>query len=178
MGGARLGTSPSWEHPHFGILWSDDGFSFPFLPSPSKEINCPGMWYHPSNSHMGEWIYPLSGRENNTAIKKQTAERLSNLPNIKDLVAGRTLQLKKFTWSQLNAFPLYPSFSLQLTLRGNVPPSIRLASPRITPVSCRICACLFLALLRTDQEEKIRNKNSWLFLKGGKMEKNPLWDKR
>lgn len=27
--GARLGTSPSWEHPHFGILWSGGEFSFP-----------------------------------------------------------------------------------------------------------------------------------------------------
>lgn len=47
---------------------------------------------------MGERIYPLSGRENITAIKKKnkTAERLSNLPNIKDLVGGWTLQLKTF----------------------------------------------------------------------------------
>lgn len=61
---ARLGTSPSWEHPHFGILWSGDEFSFPrsrvedvpFLPSPSKEFSCPGMWYHPSNSHTHGWM--------------------------------------------------------------------------------------------------------------------------
>lgn len=60
-------------------------YSVPYIPSPSTERLSGDVVPSEHLTHMGKWIYPLSDRKNNfTATRKRTAERLSNLPNIKD----------------------------------------------------------------------------------------------
>lgn len=88
-----MGTSTLWDsldwwwiqlHCKWRGGWSGVQWAFPSLPQHGEQLSRDVV---PSEhlTHMGEWIYPLSGRENIiTATRKWTAERLNNLPNIKD----------------------------------------------------------------------------------------------
>lgn len=149
-----------WGHPHhgnFGILWSGNGFSFPgsrvrrmclsFLP-PARRAAVQGCGtIQATLTHMAEWIYPLSGRENITAIRKQTAERLSNLPSIKDLVSGRALQLKTISLVSAECLSLKSIF-LPLALinegtchlpSGWLPPGLLQSAAGFVPVYSLLC---------------------------------------
>lgn len=149
-----------------------------FLPPARRAVvqGCGTIWA--THTHTGEWIYPLSGRENIiTAIRKQTAGRLSNLPNIRDLVAGRTLQLK--TISLVSAERLSPkSIFLPLALIKRERATFHQAGFHQGYSSQLQDMCLFIPCFAKNWSgrEKSEIKTLDYFLQVEKWK--PLWDKR
>lgn len=144
------------------------GCAFPSFPQKGEQLSRDVV---PSKQLTHTWVNGFIHSQAEKAIRKQTAERLSNLHNIKDLVVGRILQLtiSLVSGQCLSSKSIFLPLALIKRERAT---SHQAGFHQGYHSQMQICACLFLALLRTDQKERTRNKKSWLFLIGGKKYKN------